>query len=94
MFYLEPENVGRGLRQEFPMSPLLFSTAPTLTSSYTEELVREAAKELGSGTKVGGEWIKALRYSDDQALIARSQGDQQAFLISLSPQQSVTLVPP
>src|SRR6218665_1470346 len=45
-----------------------------------EELVREAVEDLEEGIKVGGRWIKALRFADDQAMVAKSQKGLQAMM--------------
>src|SRR6218665_1890191 len=64
--YSEPGKVSRGVRQGCPLPPLLFNI-------YKEELVREAVEDLEEGIKVGGRWIKALMFADDQAMVAKSQ---------------------
>ena len=56
-----------GVRQRFPLSPLLINIC-------IEELLREAAEDLEESIKVVGKWIKALRFAYDQTIIARSQG--------------------
>jgi len=55
--------VGRSVRQGFTLSQLLFNMC-------IEEFVREAAEDLEESIKVGGTWIKALRFAYDQTMIA------------------------
>jgi len=46
-----------------------------LLKIYTEELARESVEDLDEGIQGRGRMIKApLRFADDQAMIARSQG--------------------
>src|SRR6218665_2014621 len=64
---------GQRCETGMPLSPLLFNI-------YIEELVREALEDLEEGIKVGGRWIKALRFADDQAMVAKSQIGLQAMM--------------
>src|SRR6218665_4071340 len=67
--YSEPRNVGRGVKQG---CLLLFNI-------YIVELVGESVEDLEEGIKVGGRGIKTLRFAEDQAMIARSQGGPQTM---------------
>src|SRR6218665_167326 len=57
-----------------------FTTIGLLFNIYIEELVREAVEDLEEGIKVVGRWIKALRFGDDQAMIAKSQKGLQTMM--------------
>jgi len=77
--YSEPRLIGRGVRQGCPLSGLLFNT-------YIEELKRETLENTKEGVKVkvGGKLIKALRFADDQAMLAGSQSDLQRMIDRLT----------
>src|SRR6218665_1473626 len=75
--YSEPGLSGRGVRQGWPLSPLLFNI-------YIEELIRKALEDTEEGIKVGGKIIKALRFADDQAMLAGSEYDLQRMLDRLN----------
>ena len=59
--------MGSGVRWGLALSPLLFN------SCMIEEFVREAEEDLKENMKVVGKWIKALRFTYGQMMIARSQ---------------------
>jgi hypothetical protein len=75
--YSEQAKVGRGVRQGCPLSPLLFNI-------YIEEIIKEALEDLEEGIKVGGMWIRALRFADDQAMMAGSQEGLQTMMDRLN----------
>src|SRR6218665_1169241 len=75
--FSEPGSIGRGMRQGCPFSPILFNL-------YIEELVREALQNSEEGVKVGGKLIKALRFADDQAMVAGKEDDLQRMMDSLN----------
>src|SRR6218665_2144542 len=64
--FSEPGVIGRGVRQECLLSPMLFNI-------YIEEMMREAMEGVTEGVKVGGRLTKALRFADDQTMIVPSQ---------------------
>jgi len=75
--YSEQRLIGRGVRKGCPLSPLLFNI-------YIEELIREALENTEEGVKVGGKIVKALRFADDQAMLAGSEYDLQRIMNRLN----------
>jgi len=62
----EPSVVGRGVRQGCCLSPLLFTV-------YAEMMMLEAMEDLEEGVKVGGKFLKDVRFADDQGMVADSE---------------------
>jgi hypothetical protein len=75
--YSEPGKIGRGVRQGCSLSPKLFNI-------YIEEIVRETLEEVNEGIKVGGRLVKALRFADDQAMLAGTQKELQRMMDRLN----------
>ena len=64
--------VGKGVRQGCLLSPLLFKI-------YAEAMMKEALDGIKDGVKVG-RVIQAIRYADDQAMIADSNNGLQNIM--------------
>src|SRR6476469_6237387 len=69
--------IGRGVRQGYPLSPLLFSI-------YDEMMMKEALENVEEGIRVGGELIKDVKYADDQEMVANTEAGLQSFMDSLN----------
>ena len=72
----EASLIGRGVRQRCCLSPLLFTV-------YAEMLMVEAMEGIVEGLKVGGKWLKDVRFADDQAMVASSELALQTIIDSL-----------
>ena len=69
----ESSEIGRGVRQGCLISPLLFNI-------YAEAMMREALYDVEDGVKVGGEVLNAVRFADDQAMIAGTEEGLQRIM--------------
>ena len=72
-----PSVIGRGVRQGCLLSPALFNV-------FAEAMVRDALTSIEEGVKVGGRCIQAVRFADDQAMVASSQQGLQVIMNSLN----------
>lgn len=64
--FSEPGVIGGGIRQGWPLSPILFNV-------YIKGIMRVAMDGVTESVKVGGRLTKALRITDDQTMLAGSQ---------------------
>jgi hypothetical protein len=69
--------IGRGVRQGCLLSPQLFNI-------YAEAMMKEAMEEVEDGVKVGGHIIQAVRFADDQAMVADSKVGLQNIMTKLN----------
>mgnify|MGYP003416914146 FL=1 len=73
----DPAKLGRGVRQGCPLAPLLFNI-------YIQALIDEAMDGGEDGVKVGGQLVKAIRFADDQAMLASSNAGLQRIMNRLN----------
>ena len=67
-----PLSVQRGVRQGCPLLPMLFNL-------YSELIMRHAL-EKWEGIEIGGKFYNNLRYADDVALLATTEGKLQELV--------------
>ena len=72
----EPGVICRGVGQEYPLSPLLFSI-------YAEAMMKEAFETIDEGVKVGGELVKDVKFADDQRMVAGTEKGLQRLMDGL-----------
>jgi len=72
----EPGELGRGVKQGCPFSPLLFNI-------YIQALIAEALENSEDGVRVGGTQVNAVRFADDQAMVSSSNAGLQRIMDSL-----------
>src|SRR3989442_6384974 len=73
----DPGVIGHGVRQECPLSPLLFSI-------YAEVMMIEALEDMKEGVLVGGQLVSDVRYADDQGMVADTEMRLQRLMNKLN----------
>ena len=68
-----PLSVQRGVCQGCPLSPMLFNM-------YSELIMRHALEKWEDGIELGGRVYNNLRYADDVALLATTEGNLQQLV--------------
>ena len=68
--------IGQGVRQECPLSPLLFNL-------YIQYVINEALEDIQEKVKVGGVLIPAIRLADDQAMVSHTVRGLQVIMDAL-----------
>ena len=69
--------IGKGVRQGYILSPCLFNL-------HAEHIIRNAGlEESQAGIKIARRNINNLRYSNDNTLMAESEGKLKIFLIKV-----------
>ena len=69
-----PLSVQTGVRQGRPLSPMLF------INLYNELIMRHALEKWEDGIEIGGKFYNNLRYADDVALLATTEGNIQPLV--------------
>ena len=72
-----PLSVQRGVRQGCPLSPMLFNL-------YSELIMIHALEKWEDGIEIGGKLYNNLRYADDVALLAMTEGKLQELVNAVS----------
>lgn len=65
--------IGKGVRQRFIMSPLLFNI-------YSEHIMRKALADWKGAISIGGRYINNLRYADDTTIITASKEELEELM--------------
>ena len=68
-----PLSVQRGVRQGCPLSPMLFNL-------YSELIIIHALEKWENGIEIGGKLYNNLRYADDVAVLATTEGKLQQLV--------------
>jgi len=68
--------IRQGVRQERPLSPLLFNL-------YIQYVINEALEDIHEGVKVGGVLIPAIQFADNQVMVSHTVRGLQVIMDAL-----------
>src|SRR6267154_6418924 len=74
--------IGRGMRQGYPISSLLFSI-------YAEIMMIEVLEDMEEGVLVTGKLVSDVRFADDQGMVASTEMGLQRLINKLNKSQKL-----
>jgi len=81
--------IGREVRHGCPLSPLYHRErskilSPLLFNIYIQSFLDEALENKEDGVKVGGHLVNAIKFTDDQAMVANSKAGLHQAMVANS----------